>query len=487
MTFILKLKSNADELNFLDGTTFQLMDGGLNVQLPRKKEVWGGDSIFEHGAELIATSFENRTISLEINIKGTTRDDLIENTNRIERILGEARERSIEQTGSRVEFQYQWDQTASITYFEVIDGELRWPDTTMSVEGVLQQDTDDKYIIRGFSLELTVFPLGYPISPVSGAPSVLPLTNMHGTDVTTGLRVDNRNDANGQNYVEIKAADLDGEQEFLVELDLESDTGEAEQNSKIYIGCRRGDLTFKHILEDNAAAAVFGSPAPTADADYSSGGTYTIVSFADTDGEVELFRWDLSDAEMAATQGAFRFLGRLQEGDFWDQNANYSIAVKYGSTILYQSEWISPLDTTINLLDFGTIYLPPWLVGTPTNLAGLSISLMGEHKSTGTVSLNLDYMALMPQDGGYRILNFRGQGMAQFEHLFDDGWDRVVYHETTGGKKTGLPYGLMRRITLKPNSAQRLYFLMEGTAGSTEITRKMNVIVSAVPSYLVLG
>jgi hypothetical protein len=220
------------------------------------------------------------------------------------------------------------------------------------------------------------------------------------------------------------------------------------------------------------------------DSDDSSGGTFTNVLFEQIDGEVDIFEWTLTGPQVEATQGPFRFFGRTRAGTHWDTDASYAIVVKYGSDILFQSEWRKPVDTITELFDLGTVYLPPWLVGTPTNLAGLTIALRAKRDvSGGSSSLSFDYMALIPQDGGYRILEYRTTGVAQFEETVDDGWEDSVYHINTSGKKTGLPYGLMPRLELEPGVTARLYFLMEGTAKNCEITRQLDVQVFAVPTH----
>ena len=214
---------------------------------------------------------------------------------------------------------------------------------------------------------------------------------------------------------------------------------ESEKTSKIFIGVRKGDLTFVNILEDDDAAAVFGSPTPVLDTGNSSDDYYTPIIFADTDGEIDLIRWALTAAQVEATQGPFRFFGRTRAGSHWDQNGSYAIAVKYGTDILFQSDWVKPLNTTTELLDFGTIYMPPWLVGTPTGLAALDISIRAKRDAVGNTTIDLDYLELFPQDGGYRILEYRTTGVAQFEFTVDDGWEENVHHVNSSSKKTGLP------------------------------------------------
>ncbi|KKL66695.1 hypothetical protein LCGC14_2142420, partial [marine sediment metagenome] len=172
------------------------------------------------------------------------------------------------------------------------------------------------------------------------------------------------------------------------------------------------------------------------DANYSSGGSYTTVTLSAAEGEVDLFEWALTGSQIEATQGPFRFFGRTRETTHWDQDASYSIVIKYGTDVLYQSEWRKPVDTFTELLDLGTIYLPPWLVGTPTSLAGLTIALRAKRDVIGVTTLSLDYIALMPQDGGYRILEYRTTGVAQFEETVDRNNTltvKQVYNETETG------------------------------------------------------
>ncbi len=769
MTFKLQLNDGTNLIDLLS-TAYHLRDRGLDIWTPNKKQVWGGESVYSHGSQLVTSTFENRRMRMWFHITGTTRDELASRVSTIEKLLENARERSIEQTGSRVELQYQWDGSSGITYFEIIDGELRWPKDTMSVQQVHQKDEKGNFIIKDFYLTLVCAPFAYPISPVDGTPTELALTNGNGSDVTGGLRIHNHDDAGSghDNWVEIDGSDFAGDFPAKVKLFLESEAGESELTGKIYIGVRKGDLTFVHILEDDGSitsqstdvdsaiaddggtltdetteaneataddmtllpaapalndayyfgcnlpfdkfdlnvstagagtwtilwefwngatwaslagvtdgttgfttgglnevswtlpstweptaidqialsaaiaddggsftdetteaneassddmtllpaipavndAYYFGQSNPfdrlsldvstagvgtwnvvweywngsvwialdavvdgtngfttigandveyapptdwatttvnaqgpfyyirarvyaysavttpplgeqawiipevayfvrgrvsvftsmttqplgqqifieseVSDSDYSSGGSYTGVSFTDDDGEVDIFEWALSSAQVGATQGPFRLFGRARETTPWDQSSSFSIVVKYGTAVLFQSEWRKPVDTITELFDFGTIYLPPWLIGTPTNLAGLSIAIRAKRDIMGTAQLFLDYLALMPQDGGYRVLEYRTTGVAQFEETVDDGWEETVYHINTSGKKTGLPFGLMPRLELEPGVNTRIYFLQEGVVKNCEITRQMDVQVYVVPTHNVL-
>jgi hypothetical protein len=490
MAFEFIWRDNTEEVDFInDASPYGLQDDELEIWTPRRKQVWGGDSEFSHGKQLISSKFENRRVKLKFYVTGATRDELAANVSVIERLAESARLRDIEQIGSRNELQYKWDGMSDTTYFEVIDAELRWPSDTMSVEGVHQKDGSGDWIIWGFSLMFTTKPFAFDTAPISGSLTEMSLTNGGGTNQTGGLNVYNHDDdtaAAHDNWVEIDAAEIEGEFPAVTRLILESDSGEAEKTSKIYIGVRKGDTTFVNVLEDDDADFVIGSPSPTLDTGNSSGDYYTQFAFSGTT-EQALISWDLSAAQVEATQGPFRIFGRVKDATHWDQNANYAIAIKYGTDILWQGEWRKPVNTTTELFDFGTVYMPPWLVGTETGLAALTIEIRGQRDIAGTTTINFDFLALLPMDGGYRIINFRAVGMAQTESVVDDGWTDAVYHINTSSKKTGLPYALMPRIELKANTKQRIYFLMEGTAGNAQILRQLTVQVYIVPTYNVLA
>ena len=476
MSFILKLQSSDDVVDFM-APAYLLEDAGLIIEAPETQDVWGGESVFADGEQLIQTAFKNRKATIRFEVSGATRDELIGNVAVIDRIIEAAKARSVDEKGSRVEFLYKWDSATSTTYFEVVTGSLEWPDDVMSVEQVHQTNNAGDFCITGFTLTLTLYPYAYPVSPVSGDPIQIDLTNDTGTGQE--LVVDNSNDADHCNFVEVDASSLPGAYPLVTKLDIKGDSGEAEKIGTVYVGVRSGDFSFRHILEDADASELLGGVTPTADVDYSSGNTHSVITYTVDDPgtsppiePVTLAKWNLSAAEADTSMGVFRMFGKVRDTTFWDADCNYAIAIGYGDTVLHQTEWRAPLDTTISLFDFGTVFLPPWGGGV-TGLAGMFIKLIALRKTYGTTVVDLDFVALLPQDGGYRVLRYRGEGLGQLEVAVDDGWVRNTYHVTAGGSKVGLVYGLMDRLVLKPNKAHRLYFLMQGLNGSSEVSRKL--------------
>lgn len=481
MAFVVNLNDDTESVNFIS-SAYELVDAGLVLHLPEPKEVWGGDSIYAHGAQLVMQTYNNAKVEITFNVHGATRDELLDNVTKINRIIERAKQRSILESGPRVEFQYQWDSASKTTFYEVISGFVTWPDNVMSVEQVHQKDASGNWVIYDMKAELTLSPFAYPISPVTGTPTLVNMTKTNSPTPATTKTVNNGLETTFENWVEISGSQIPGSHPAVTKLILQSGSGLAEGTSRVYVGCHVGG-DFRSMLDDLDASFRIGGVTPVTDTN-SNKDRYSVLTHTATT-ETVLAKWDLTSAEVAQMRGAFRFFGRTKDLQYWDTNVNYRIAISYNGTYLYKGEWRSPIETTITLFDFGTVFLPPWS-GSITSPAGLTIELQGMLKLAGTSSLYLDYITLLPQDGGYRVLDFRGGAMAQNNYVVDDGWSKAVYHEA-GGLRTGLAYALMPSITLEPGKTHRLYFLMEGSAHSSEISRTLNVQVGVVPAYMVVA
>jgi hypothetical protein len=486
--FQLTIRDATDEIDLLS-LDYELVDGGFNVGKPESRDVWGGESVYVDGSALILSALGNRQSSIEFAVTGETRDILNHNVARLDRIIQRAKRKSIEEQGGPVELVYAWTDTVTSTHFEVLSGEIEWPEDVMGVEQVLQE-SEGRFRIKGFILSLTLSPLAYPVSLIYGDAENVQLSNGNGTG--TSVTVNNANDTTKDNFVTISATQVQGAYPAFVTIKIKATTNDSEKTSKVYMGVRKGSMSFKSVLDDADSSFRIGSVGTTP-SEACSGGTYSALTYAQTNPgtnppiqEAVIIRWSLTDSEMESTRGPFRMFGRVRPTTYWDTNCNYAIRVSWNSVILSQTEWRSPLNTTTTLFDFGTVFLPPWL-GTMQDLAGLDIEIVALRKSYGTTTIGLDYVALLPQDGGYRVLEFRGSGIAINEFLVDDGWKNSVYHENTSGKRAGVPFALMPPIRLIPHQDQRIYFLMEGTAGSSEITRDISVQVGVVPTFMVMS
>ena len=157
MGFILALANEDTVIDFISDD-YHLMDGGFRLNPPKKEQVWGNASKLGLGRKLIDYYYENRDAEILFRLHSTSRARLISMVNDIERILNQAREHSMGTSGSRVELRYQWEGSASPTYFEVIDGEFSYPDDIMSVEQIVQFD-GTYYSIHDCKLTLIMQPV----------------------------------------------------------------------------------------------------------------------------------------------------------------------------------------------------------------------------------------------------------------------------------------------------------------------------------------
>ena len=482
MAWLLKLNDGTESVDFL-GATYRLANGGLNIELPKPKEVWGGDSIYAHGSQLMMQTYDNAKAILTFSIHANTRDNLLASVTKINRIIEKAKLRSIQESGARVELQYAWEGASTVTYYEVISGSLRWADDIMSVEQVHQKDEKGNWVIWDFELELIIYPFAFPISPVNGSVSLVNIYNSVSPTPATTKLVGNRQETGTDNWIEVSGASIAGSHPAIANLSMLSESGLGEGTSKIYVGCHVGG-SVRTMLDDFDCSFRIGS-AISLDDTNSNKDKYSPLVFTSTT-EVALAKWTLSAAEVQAMNGPFRFFGRTKDLSYWDTNANYAIAISYNGTRLYRTDWMSPIETTMTLLDFGTIFMPPW-TGTITNATGLTVELLGFRKTAGSTTINLDYVFMMPQDGGYRVYEMRGTHMLEDELIVDDGWNRVVYHQTVAGNRTGLAFALMQPFSLRPAQNHRFYFLMEGSSRSSEISRSLTVSLGLVPSNLVMA
>ena len=64
---------------------------------------------------------DNREATITFEVLGETRDSLIANVARIDRLIEVAKTFSIEEAWNRVELQYAWDGNSQTTYFEVVE------------------------------------------------------------------------------------------------------------------------------------------------------------------------------------------------------------------------------------------------------------------------------------------------------------------------------------------------------------------------------
>ena len=123
MAWTFELSNANTSLSLNDGSTYKVMPQGFDAPPPRHRSTYaGGGNMFRSGSRLIRQSYDNRTVTLGIQVAGATTDALATNIEAIETFIRKASEFSSLAMGSQVKLKYQWDSQSNPVYFHVITG-----------------------------------------------------------------------------------------------------------------------------------------------------------------------------------------------------------------------------------------------------------------------------------------------------------------------------------------------------------------------------
>ena len=228
----------------------------------------------------------------------------------------------------------------------------------------------------------------------------LPLSNPHGTNVTTGLTVYNHEDAAHKNYADVAAASLAGDLPAPARLEISASTAET---GTVWVGLNQNsapaDLAVNYPGEVAAAGSgITGSN--QADATYASGGSYKRFTWSGA-GSKGVAGWSLNALSMArmggrAFRGVLRFYSAVVESNLW---ASWRLVYSGAAT---ETIWEGPgqyLSTAMVVQDLPGLRLPPWVIPPGDNPPGLLLELVINAAGAGSHVLDIDELYLLPMDG----------------------------------------------------------------------------------------
>lgn len=305
----------------------------------------------------------------------------------------------------------------------------------------------------------------------------IPLSNESATDTTSGITVNNVNDATGWNWVTISSSDIAGDLPAPIKLEMQNSTDAAVSAREFYVfhNVYSNPSGFVHIIE--AETSTDTHVTSTTDAT-SSSLAYAAIAW-DSEATTKIASWPLSSSDMSdAAGGRFalltRWRGNFPLTDCW-------IRFKLENPVDASEIWVGNLtlisSTTdgdeLTLLD--TLRLPPYLEG-QTNLQALALTMYGKRSSTDN-AIALDYIQLSPISGDSGWLRFYsvGQGVYASEYFIHDDTEGITYRQDGSGNKSAVFAQYGGPILLSPNVAQRLYFLTSNYAGNAEIAQTWTV------------
>ena len=142
MAWSIQLENSATSLNLNDGTAFKVLMGGVDAPSPALRTTFAGQgNLFRSGSRLIKQAYENRTVTLSLQVFGSSSDTLATNVELLEAFLRRAHEFSTFGLGSQVKLKYQWDSATNPVYFHVITGTFE-PITAAQHGPMLQVNKD---------------------------------------------------------------------------------------------------------------------------------------------------------------------------------------------------------------------------------------------------------------------------------------------------------------------------------------------------------
>lgn len=306
----------------------------------------------------------------------------------------------------------------------------------------------------------------------SEEPAVLELTNRAGSSQASADIVNHQDGgATDDLYVEIAADQVTGVLPTPAIIEYKNTVNDAVLVDHLTVGhfaaCganappTAGSLIFEGDVTADAAC---------------SGGKYATLTWADAL-ENSLITWSLASG--AFRQKNYKVLARLKTAvaytDLWLQ-----ARLLMGTKIIAETRWML-VEAGDELITIGSMQIPPFRFGSAIDLGNLSLVLY-EKRVSGAGSINLDYVATIPQDSWRRLGAITG--LAYNETLLDDPVNDLLVTAYGGSHKVTHKVDEGGPVMLQPGVKNVLYFLHDTTTGTAPIERTANVVVKIHPRRL---
>ena len=247
----------------------------------------------------------------------------------------------------------------------------------------------------------------------------VPLSNPHGTDVTTGLVLDNQYSlaAGKVNYALISGEDIEGEIPAPATIKIKNDDpvitkwlADIILSQDVVYNLQVGD----HWIEGGGADSVwnYGAVANSA----ASGGVYGLVQWTIPDA-TQLLSWVIDNDRAARFAGklvrpVMRLHTAVTTDDYWMR-----CKVKQGEAVEY-SRW-QKLTPNLKMQILPAVHIPPRDLQS-AEMFGVVFALEVQRNVAGSHSLAIDDIDLLPVDGFRHYYNLGDSGLSPNETLVDE-------------------------------------------------------------------
>jgi len=471
-SYRLKLSDGTTTLDLYSATDYTVMEGGLSMPPPPLKTSYIYNP-FKDGGNLASARYENRTIEIALKLSDTTLANLKTNIRAIQRLLNDAKERTLLGHGSQVYLEYQWGDTANqSTFFDVLHGDLILPRDYLKV-GLT------KFHIMPAILQLVCKPFGR-------------YTNQTVAQAT----LENEDYSTNHNYMDITTAEAYGDAPARMYIKAVNASGTA-ANRKMWVAKRSGsrydDDLWLQGEDSTSTTDVEGNTTYTDTSDATCSGSYRlhVVNNTGTPIAADTVIGRMNYSIATPPEGLFRVLIYSKTycfaGDAEIDHVCWGVGWSYGSKTYTPSEangdyYYQSAHSTWETLDLGLLRIPPIpksdIAG--TNAFELRIYQYIADSTNNTspyVQWDLDYIFLLPIDEGCVIVNSVGQ---TDEIAIDGITDPPNVFKISSAKVTDYPDYVGAPFTLGRENT-RIYMLREDVKGAT-----FTVDITYQPQFLVI-
>ncbi len=222
----------------------------------------------------------------------------------------------------------------------------------------------------------------------------LPLSNGYGSEVTDGLRIDNRADSGGENWCSIDGSSILGDLPAPVRLHLLHDLVSGYSLDQVVIGWGRGISTPLASLEGEMADSLLNFGAIMNSNCHA--GAYGLVQWDSTDA-IRVMSWVLPGNDFTALSGRqLRPLVRLVNPAGLRAETWISWKLYHGSLVFQSSPYLLALDRELQALPMVCL---PVIPQTDETWSDLRLELHVQNRNAGTTHLALDAVFLFFSDG----------------------------------------------------------------------------------------
>lgn len=418
----------AATLELFDGsTTIDLLGANYNATLPLEIPPSPASAVYA-GRGLRGVRREPRTISVDLNVKGSSVSDLRSKLRDLERMLATAQRRQSLNQGTKVVLKCQLANTDA----DDIEYRVMWGELELPTDALDEPALSTAFAAPGARLTLVCEPFGR-LSSVS----------------VTADTLENEQDGANLNYMDITS--VSGTHAALLQLKIHDPNngggGAWNGSKKMWIAKRSGERRTDALLFQGEAESSFTegtNPASTANTTFSSDGAK--VDASASGGQVSRIRWRRGTvgSELLKTvwltvgyttfqiaggsipNGLYRVLVRVlvdtTVGDATGPNVvagdmGFALGWSFGGkskTPVDGDDVKMTLDNSYEVLDLGELVLPPVKVPDGYTAPSFDLRIHGTYEDTATANeisdtehldWFIDYIFLLPIDEGAAIVD----------------------------------------------------------------------------------